>query len=58
VVINKAYTPANFARLMRTGIAANGKDTATGFMSRTARDRFAMLTDAEVSALKLYLDSR
>ena len=58
VVINKAYTPANFARLMKTGIASNGKDTATGSMSRVARDRFATLTDAEIAALKLYLDSR
>jgi hypothetical protein len=43
---------------MKTGIGANGKDTATGFMSRTARDRFAILTDAEIAALKQYLDSR
>ncbi len=58
VLINKAYTPENFARLMKTGTAANGKDTATGSMSRVARDRFATLTDAEITALKLYLDSR
>ncbi|HSD18361.1 MAG TPA: c-type cytochrome [Thermomonas sp.] len=58
VLVNKAYTPETFARLLKTGIASNGKDTATGFMSRTARDRFAILTDAEVAALKLYLDSR
>lgn len=58
VLVNKAYTPEQFARLMKTGMAANGKDTATGFMSRTARDRFAILTDAEIAALKQYLDSR
>lgn len=58
LVVNKAYTPENFARLMRTGMAANGKDTASGFMSATARDRFAILTDAEIAALKQYLDSR
>jgi mono/diheme cytochrome c family protein len=58
VLVNKAYTPEHFARLMKAGIAANGKDTATGFMSRTARDRFAILDDAEIAALKLYLDSR
>lgn len=58
VLVNKAYTPELFKRLMRTGIAANGRDTASGFMSATARDRFAILTDAEIAALKLYLDSR
>lgn len=58
VLVNKAYTPEQFARLMKTGMAANGKDTATGFMSRTARDRFATLTEAEIAALKQYLDSR
>ena len=58
VVVSKAYTPENFARLLKTGIAANGKDTATGFMSATARDRFATLTDAEIAAIKQYLDSR
>lgn len=58
VAVNKAYTPETFARLLKTGIAANGKETATGFMSGTARDRFATLTDAEIAALKQYLDSR
>ena len=58
VVVNKAYTPDKFARLLKTGIAANDKETATGFMSGTARDRFAILTEAEIAALKQYLDSR
>jgi mono/diheme cytochrome c family protein len=58
VIVNKAYTPEHFARLMKTGVAANGKDTRTGFMSSVARHRFAVLTDAEVAALKQYLDSR
>lgn len=58
VLVSKAYTPEHFARLMNTGMATNGKDTASGFMSRTARDRFAILTDAEIAALKQYLDSR
>lgn len=57
VVVAKAYTPETFARLMRTGTAANGKDTAT-MMSGVARWRFKTLTDEEISALKLYLDSR
>ncbi len=58
VLINKAYSPENFARLMKTGIAASGQDTATGRMSKTARYRFAVLTDTEIAALKQYLDSR
>jgi mono/diheme cytochrome c family protein len=58
VVVNKAYTAETFARLLRTGIAANGKETATGRMSDTARWRFATLTRDEIAALKLYLDSR
>lgn len=58
LIVAKAYTDANFARLMKTGIAATGKDTATGRMSEVARNRFAGLTDEEVGALKLYLDSR
>jgi mono/diheme cytochrome c family protein len=59
LVVAKAYTPEAFARFMRTGVAANGRESKTGLMSRMARDRFApSLTDAEISALKLYLDSR
>jgi mono/diheme cytochrome c family protein len=57
VVVAKAYTPAAFARLMRTGKAANGEDTAT-MMSGVARWRFSPMTDEEIAALKLYLDSR
>jgi mono/diheme cytochrome c family protein len=57
VAVAKAYTPETFSRLMRTGIAANGKDTAT-MMSGVARWRFSTLTDEEIAALKLYLDSR
>lgn len=58
LIVAKAYTDANFARLMKTGIVATGKDTVTGRMSKIARNRFAGLTDEEVRALKLYLDSR
>lgn len=59
LVVAKAYTPEAFARLMRTGVTASGRESKTGLMSRMARDRFApSLTDAEISALKLYLDSR
>ena len=58
LMVNTAYTPEAFTRLLRTGVAANGKETATGRMSDTARWRFAKLTDEEITALKLYLDSR
>lgn len=58
LVVAKAYTPEKFSRLMKTGIAADGKETKTGFMSGVARGRLAILTDAEIDALKRYLDSR
>ena len=58
VLVNKAYSPEHFARLMKTGVAASGKDTASGRMSQVARWRFSVLTDAEIAALKQYLDSR
>lgn len=58
LVVAKAYTPETFARLMKTGIASTGGETATGRMSRIARSRFATLTDEEIQAMKLYLDSR
>ena len=55
VLVNKAYTADKFARLMRTGeIASGGKSR----MSEIAVARFSVLTDIEVAALKLYLDSR
>ena len=58
LIVAKAYTPTHFSRLMKTGIAANGRETKTGFMSGVARWRFSVLTDAEIDALKRYLDSR
>lgn len=59
LVVAKAYTPEKFARLMRTGEISTGGKSKTGFMSEVAAYRFAdTLTDAEIAALKLYLDSR
>lgn len=58
LLVAKAYTPEKFVRLMRTGEIATGGKSKSGFMSEVARDRFAILTDAEIAALKLYLDSR
>ena len=44
---------------MRTGEIATGGKSKSGFMTQTALYRFApTLTDAEISALKQYLDSR
>lgn len=58
LVVAKAYTAEKFARLMKTGEIATGGKSKTGMMSGVAAYRFSSLTDAEVSALKLYLDSR
>lgn len=58
LIVAKAYTPEKFSRLMKTGIAANGKETKSGLMTSVARGRLSILTDAEIDALKRYLDSR
>lgn len=58
LVVAKAYSAENFARLMKTGEIATGGKSKTGFMSEVAAWRFSVLTDDEVAALKLYLDSR
>ena len=59
LVVATAYTPEKFTRLMRTGEIASGGKSKTGFMSEIATYRFAnTLTDAEIAALKQYLDSR
>lgn len=58
LAVVKAYTPEKFTRLMRTGEIAAGGKSATGMMSEVAAYRFSVLTDAEIAALKLYLDSR
>lgn len=51
-----AYTRADFHRLMRTGVAAGGRQV--GLMSQVARNRFAHLTDPEVDAIYDYLAAR
>ena len=59
LAVAKAYTPEKFTRLMRTGEIATGGKSKTGMMSGIATYRFAStLTDGEIAALKLYLDSR
>ena len=58
LVVAKAYTPEQFTRLMRTGEIATGGKSKTGLMSGVAAYRFKVMTDAEIAALKQYLDSR
>lgn len=58
LAVAKAYSAENFFRLMKTGITATAKESKTGLMTRMGRERFHVLTDAEITALMLYLDSR
>jgi mono/diheme cytochrome c family protein len=51
-----AYTPEQFAKLMRTGLALGDRDT--GFMSGVARERFSHFTGDEIAALHAYLRQR
>jgi len=56
LVIAGAYDPADFHRLLKTGVAAGGRQV--GMMSAVARKRFSHLTDDEVEAIRLYLVAR
>ena len=56
LAIAGAYTRADFHRLLRTGVAAGGRQV--GLMSQVARNRFSHLTDAEVDAIYDYLAAR
>jgi mono/diheme cytochrome c family protein len=59
LVVAKAYSKADFERLLRTGVTATGKESQSGLMSEVARDRFATtLSTSELDALKAWLDSR
>ncbi len=58
LIVAKAYSADDFARLMKTGITASGKESSSGLMTLVARKRFSLLTAEEVAALKLCLDSR
>lgn len=57
LAIAAAYTPAQFARLLTTGIAASGK-AAAGEMASEAPKRLAALTAAEREAIRGYLVAR
>jgi mono/diheme cytochrome c family protein len=56
LTIAGAYGPADFARLMKTGVAAGGRQV--GMMSAVARKRFSHFTDDEVAAIRGYLAAR
>lgn len=58
LIVAKAYSSDNFARLMKTGIFSDGKESKSGLMTAMGRKRFSVMTDTEVKALKAYLDSR
>lgn len=48
-----AYEPVDFAKLMRSGTAAGGREL--GLMKEVALGRFANMTEREVEALRAYL---
>jgi mono/diheme cytochrome c family protein len=58
LVVAKGYTLELFTRLMRTGITVSGLKSKTGLMSEMGRERFPVMNDEEVRALKAYLDAR
>ena len=54
--IAASYDPEDFARLLRTGIAAG--DRRVGLMTEVAPERFGGLTSEEIGALRGYLKAR
>jgi cytochrome c553 len=56
LAIAASYDLPAFTRLMRTGLAADGKPR--GLMSAVARARFAHFSDAEIAELHAYLTAR
>jgi len=56
LMIAASYTPPELARLLRTGVATQGR--RLGLMSEIAPKRFAVLTDQEIAALQAYLTKR
>lgn len=56
LTIAGAYDPADFRRLLKTGVAAGGRQV--GMMSGAARRRFSHFSDEEVEAVRLYLVAR
>lgn len=56
LTIAGAYDPADFERLLRTGVAAGGRKL--GLMTETAPGRFNALSHEEIAALHAYLKAR
>lgn len=56
LVVAAAYTPAAFARLLKTGIKQDGRPA--GEMAEQARERLSAFDPAEVDAIRRYLIAR
>lgn len=56
LMIAASYDLPGFTRLMRTGIAADGKER--GLMTEVSRGRFSHFSDAEIADLHAYLVAR
>ena len=56
LVMAASYTLPEFERLLRTGVATQGR--RLGLMTETAPGRFAVLSDDEIAALHAYLTKR
>ncbi len=56
LLVAKAYSADEFARLMREGLTKAGTESASGLMSEAARESFVHLNDEEIAALKAFLD--
>jgi mono/diheme cytochrome c family protein len=56
LIVAKAYSREAFTRLMRHGIALDGRDPE--LMGKVARGRFSHFDDAEIAAIYAYLQSR
>jgi cytochrome c553 len=56
LMVVRAYSLAEFRRLMKTGVTNAGRDMAAqgSVMGFVAKEQFALLTDDEVSALYTY----
>jgi cytochrome c553 len=57
LAVAKAYSRDEFTNLMRKGLAKGGRQIRP-MMAETARRRFAVFSDDEISALKAFLDAR
>ncbi|MDE2235700.1 MAG: c-type cytochrome [Gammaproteobacteria bacterium] len=55
LIVAKAYTQENFARLMNTGIGNGNRDL--GLMSEVARQRFSHFNSVQVDAMYAYLQT-